>query len=334
MVSPCFYLFPLQQFYTVQARAPSHSPAPHYPAASPPSRPPEVQPPAQYPPPSPSPHYDHQTPPVEPPCPTEPPYPQPAYQGVTQPQRMPVPWQPMPPPRNPSYPVGYASPPPPFPGAPPTSSQGYHPGQGPVHPMYPSGGPQYPRYPLGYQPSSTPEELQVSQGVMEQLQPTNGDSMVGHGLVRVLGPLEGPPAANVANTDNNRTIIVTSNYAVKEGNSLTRTVLLVDPPLNNEPILAVVSDPDIKEASKATMKPGSIPGSPSSYRGHRRPHNPAKTYIPSGVPDPAQLGYPLAMGEPLSVACSTEEDFEGEGYPVNSSGRRRGYRGRGREGGY
>lgn len=53
---------------------------------------------------------------------------------------------------------------------------------------------------------------------MEQLQPTNGDSMLGHGLVRVLGPLEGPPAANVANADNNRTIMVPPNYG-KHGDS-------------------------------------------------------------------------------------------------------------------
>lgn len=99
--------------------------------------------------------------------------------------------------------------------------------------------------------------------------------------------------------------------------------------------LAVVSDPDIKDASvsKATMKPGSIPGSPSNYRGHRKPHNPTKTY-PSGVPDPTHLVYPpaLSMGEPLSVACGTEEDFEVEGFVMNSSGQRRGYRGRGGRG--
>lgn len=98
----------------------------------------------------------------------------------------------------------------------------------------------------------------------------------------------------------------------------------------------MVSDADIKEASvsKATMKPGSNPGSPSTYRGHRRQHNPNKTYHPSGVPDPAQLGYSpvLVMGEPLSVACGTEEDFEGEGFTMNPSGQRRSYRGRGGRG--
>ncbi|XP_024866933.1 OTU domain-containing protein 4, partial [Kryptolebias marmoratus] len=100
IVSPYLYLLPLQQIYTMQAKPPSHSPSVLYPSSSPPARPPE----AQYPPPSASPLYEHQTPPAEPP--------QPAYQGLTQPPPQRISWQPLPPPRNPSYPVGYASPPP------------------------------------------------------------------------------------------------------------------------------------------------------------------------------------------------------------------------------
>ena len=46
---------------------------------------------------------------------------------------------------------------------------------------------------------------------MEPLQPTNGDQMPGHGHVRVLGPLDSPGAANVANA-NNRRLVVSPNY--------------------------------------------------------------------------------------------------------------------------
>lgn len=98
----------------------------------------------------------------------------------------------------------------------------------------------------------------------------------------------------------------------------------------------MVSDPDIGDASvsKATMKSGSIPGSPSIYRGPRKPFNPTKQYVPPGAPDPSQLGYPatVTMAEPLSVACSTEDDYEGEGFAMNISGQRRSYRGRGGRG--
>lgn len=95
----------------------------------------------------------------------------------------------------------------------------------------------------------------------------------------------------------------------------------------------MVSDPDVGDASvsKAT---GSIPGSPSIYQCPRQPFNPAKQYVPPGAPDPSPLGYPatVAVAEPLSVACSTEDDFEGEGFTVNISGQRRSYRGRGGRG--
>nr|XP_054603330.1 OTU domain-containing protein 4 isoform X2 [Nothobranchius furzeri] len=345
IVCPYLYLLPLQQIYTMQPHPP-----PLHPSPSPPTKPPEVHPPAQYPPPSVSPPYNHQTVVSEPPCPAEPPHPSeppfnsPLYQGVTQPSpvphRMPCPpmyWQQGPPPRNPSYPVEYPSPPPPYSGPPP-SSQGYHQGQGLVHSLYPSSGPQYPPFSLGYQSSPTPEELQVNQRAMELLQPANGDSMPGHGHIRVLGHMEGPAAANVANANNNRAILVPPNYGYesKYSPSVLKEVLLVDPPLNNTPILTLVSHSDIKDVSvsKATMKAGSIPGSPSNFRGPRKQQHPSsKTYVPPGAPDPSQLGYPAtaAMAEQLSVACSTEDDWEAEGFTMSYSGRKP-YRGRGGRG--
>ncbi|KAM4536589.1 OTU domain-containing protein 4 isoform 2-T2 [Odontesthes bonariensis] len=242
MFAPYLYLLPLQQTYTMHPKPSSHSPSPQYPPSNPPARQQEACMPPQYPPTSvsvPS-QYNNQTSMAESPNPSEPTFSQAGYQAVTQPpshgMSSPLmPWQQMPPPRNSSFPVGYPSPPPPYSGPPP-SSQGYHPGQGPVHSIYPSATPQYPPFAMGYQSSSTPEELQVTQGVMEPLQPTNGDQMPGHGHVRVLGPLDSPGAANVANA-NNRRMVVSPNYALKEaGDGTTRVVLLVDPPLDNKPI--------------------------------------------------------------------------------------------------
>ncbi|XP_072231976.1 OTU domain-containing protein 4 [Leuresthes tenuis] len=342
MFAPYLYLLPLQQTHTMHPKPSSHSPPPQYPPSNPPARQQEACMPPQYPPTSvsvPS-QYDSQTSIAEPPNPSEPAFSQAGYQAVPQPppHRMPtpsIPWQQMPPPRNSSFPVGYPSPPPPYSGPPP-SSQGYHPGQGPVHSMYPSATPQYPPFALGYQSSSTPEELQVTQGVMEPLQPTNGDQMPGYGHVRVLGPLDSPGAANVANA-NNRRIVVSPNYALKEAeDGTTRMVLLVDPPLDNKQIRALIADTEMKDSSVAgaTMKPGSSPGSPSSYRGHRKQFNSTKPYVPLG-PEASHVGYPppFTMGEPMSVACSTEDDFEEmEGFrqpAMNHMGQRKSYRGRG-----
>ncbi|XP_015225179.1 PREDICTED: extensin-like [Cyprinodon variegatus] len=248
MYPPCVYLFPLQQYYTMQLKPPSHAPSPTYACPSPPAKPQEAyQPGPPYPPASPSPQFNHQTPPAEPPRHTEPSFNPNPYQGVTQPppQRMPctsLSWQQVPPPRNPTCPVAYPSPPPPY-SNPSPSSQGYHPGQAPVHSLYPSAAPPYPPFPIRYQPSSAPEELQVSQGAMEQLPPGNADPLHSHGHVRVLGPMETPPAANMVNPNNNRGTMLPANYALKKepGEVLTRTVLLVDPPLNNKPIVRTAS---------------------------------------------------------------------------------------------
>lgn len=202
MFPPYIYLLPLQQAHTMHPKLPSRSPSPHYPASTPTTRPQEAYQHPQYPQTSVPPQYDHQAPPAEPPHPSDPSFNQAGY-PVTQPSphRMSLSsWQQhqMPPPRNPSFPVGYHTPSPPY-SAPPPMTQGYHPGQGAGRTLYPPSVLQYPPSSLGYQSSPTPEELQVSQGAMEQRQPANGDSILGRGP----GPLEGPAAAN-----NNRNMMV------------------------------------------------------------------------------------------------------------------------------
>lgn len=216
MFLPYFYLLPLQQAHTLHPKLPSRSPSPtpHYLSSNAPTRHQEAYPHSQYPPTSasasvPS-QYDHQVPLTEPSHPSEPSFNQAAY-PVTQPppNRMPAPgqWQQpqVPPPRNTSFPVEYPTPSPPYP-LPPPLSQGYPPGQVPGHPMYRPSMPPYPPPSLGYQPSSTPEELQVNQGLMEQRQPANGDTMPGQRPSRVTGPA----AASLANANNNRTVVVPS----------------------------------------------------------------------------------------------------------------------------
>ncbi|XP_040887506.1 OTU domain-containing protein 4 [Toxotes jaculatrix] len=356
MFPPYIYLLPLQQAHAMHPKLPSRSPSPtpHFPPASAPTRHQESYP--QYPPTSASalPQYEHQAPFTEPPHPSEPSFNQAGY-PITQPTPHRVPctslqWQQhqMPPPRNSSYPVVYPSTAPTYP-VPPPSSQGYHPGQGPGHSLYPPTMPPYSPSPLGYQSSSTPEELQVSQGAMEQLQSNNGDTMPAHGPGRVPAPLEGPAAAN------NRVMGVPggNGFALKkeQGDSGTRAVLLVDPPLNNTPIVALVSNCDVNDVpvSMTTMKPSSTPGSPSpygiisqttvcgdnntslAYRVHQKTYNPSKTF---------KVGHLLTppMAEALSVGCSTEDSWEEmEGFrQANMSirGSRRNYRGgvRGRGG--
>nr|XP_019968464.1 PREDICTED: RNA-binding protein 33-like [Paralichthys olivaceus] len=363
MFPPYIYLLPLQQAHTLQPKLPSRSPSPtpHFPPPNAPIRHQEAYPPN---PPTSMPAlplYSHQAPVTEPPRPSEPSFNQAGY-PVTQPppHRMPctsLPWQQhqMPPPTNSSYPAGYPSSAPPY--QLPPSSQGYHPGQGTGHLLYPPTMPPYPPSSLGYQSSSNSDKLQVTQGPMEQLQPTNGDALSGHGH----GPLDGAAAAaNMANA-NNRTMLVSgvNNFALKkeQGESLKRTVLLVDPPLNNRPILALVSNSD-DPVSMTTMKPSSTPGSPLPYgiiskttvpgdnsaphvyQVHPKQFNPNKMYVKLGVQEPGKAGHlqTMPMTDALSVGCSTEDDWEErEGFKpatLNPRGSKRIYRGRGRGGGY
>lgn len=215
MFPPYIYLLPLQQAHTVHpkfpSRSPSPAPAPHYPA---PNRPPSHQEAySQYPPTSAAVglQYDHQAPLAEPAHPGDHSYNQAGYPVAQSPhQRMPCPslsWQhhQMPPPRNPNFTVGYPAPSPPYPVHQPMS-QGYHAGQGSGHPMYPASVSPYPPSSLGYQSSPAHEEIQVSQGPMEQRQPTNGDTVPGQGSRRV----PGPSAANLANANNSRAVVVPS----------------------------------------------------------------------------------------------------------------------------
>ncbi|XP_060922618.1 OTU domain-containing protein 4 [Limanda limanda] len=357
MCPPYFYLLPLQQAHTMQPKLPSRSPSPHFPPTRhqepyPPNHPASV--PAQHP-------YGHPAAPTEPHRPSEPSFNQAGY-SVTQPpsHRMPCnspQWQqhPMPPPSTSSYPVGYPTSTSPYQLPPP--SQGYHPGQGTGHPFYPPTMSPYPPSPLGYQSASNPDELQVSQGPMEQLQPTNGDALSGPG--QVPGPLDGSAAANVANANNNRIIVsCVNNFALKEqGESQRRTVLLVDPPLNNRPILTLVSNSD-DPGSMTTMKPSSTPVTHSPYgtipkatvagdnnanlyQSHQKQFYTNKPYARAGGPEHGKAGHlqttPMPQGQ--SIGCSTEDDWEErEGFkPANQNprGSRRSYRGgRGRAAGY
>lgn len=199
MFAPYMYLLPLQHAHTMHPKVPSRSPSPtpHYSSCNPPIRHQEAYPHPQYPPTSASMPSQYDQASV-----TEPS--QLSY-SVTEPppHRMScpsLPWQQhqIPPPNNSSFPVGYPTPSPPYP-VPQTFSHGYHPGQGPGLPLYPSSLPVYPPSSLGYQSSSTHEELQVNQGAMEKCQPANGDTPC---------QVPGDIAANFANANKNRTVVV------------------------------------------------------------------------------------------------------------------------------
>ncbi|XP_039996977.1 OTU domain-containing protein 4 isoform X2 [Xiphias gladius] len=337
MFPPYIYLLPLQQAHTMHPKVPSRSPSPtpHFPPSNAPTMHQEVYP--QYPPTSTSvlPQYDHQAPVTELPRPSEPSFNQAGY-PITQPSphRMPppsLPWQQhqMPPPRNSSYPVGYPPPTPTYP-IPPPSSKGYHPGQGQGHLLYPPTMPPYPPSSLGYQSSPAPEELHVSQGAIERLQPANGETMSSHRPGRVPGPMEGPAAANVANANNSRTMMVpgVKSFAPKkeQGESLARVVLLVDPPI-----------PSSTTGSPSTHGIISGDGGASHvYRVHQKPLHLNKTYIKVGAPEPGKGGYlpNISVAEALSVGCSTEDNWdEMEGFKpgtLSFRGQRRSLRGGGR----
>ncbi|KAM6960416.1 OTU domain-containing protein 4 [Tautogolabrus adspersus] len=332
IVPPYVYLLPLQQTHTMHPRITSRSPSPipHYPPSNPPPRPQEQYSHPQYPPTSASmpPQYDHQAPPTEHPHHNDPSYNQSGY-PVSQPptHRMPQQWlqHQIPPPRNPNFPVGYPSPNPQY-VVPPTISQGYHQGQSSGHPLYPSSMSPYTPSSLGYQPSSASEELQVSQGAMEQHRPSNGHIMPGQRPVQGPGLLGSPPAANVANANNNITVMVPGFAHKKEhGERVTRAVMLGELPVNN-PML--VSNPGDVPVSMTTMKPSSTPGTslpyefmsttatptnnnPSySYRNYPKPLNPTNTYVPLGAPEPSRVDYLANVAMAESVGCNTEDDWD------------------------
>nr|XP_029137877.1 OTU domain-containing protein 4-like [Labrus bergylta] len=356
MLPPYVYLLPLQQTHTMHPRITSRSPSPHYPPSNPPPRPQEPYPHPQYPPTSASmpPQYDHQAPPTEPPHHSDPSYNQSGY-PISQPptHRMPQQWlqQQMPPPRNLNFPVGYPTLNPHY-AVPPTISQGYQPGQSPGHPLYPSSVSSYPPSSLGYQPSSASEELQVSQGAMEQHRPSNGNIMPGQRPVQGHGLLGSPPVANVANANNITVMVPGFAHKKEQGERVTRAVMLGELPVNN-PMLA--SNPGDVPVSMTTMKPSSTPGhpvpyefftatatptnnnnsSPSyGYRNYPKPLNPTNNvYVPLGAPEHGQVDYlaNVAMAEGSSVGCSTEDDWDEQaGFKqMNYRGQRRYQRGGG-----
>lgn len=97
------------------------------------------------------------------------------------------------------------------------------------------------------------------------------------------------------------------------------------------------------------MNPNSTPGSPLSYdisqtpaladnnrshgyRGHPKMVSAANNYSSPGTSETGQVGYLSSMAEPMSVGCSTEEDWEEKDFkPAPSHYRpRKTYRGGGR----
>ncbi|XP_074518247.1 OTU domain-containing protein 4 [Halichoeres trimaculatus] len=339
MFPPNMYLFPLLQAHAmspkIPSRSPSPSPNPQYPPPNPPPRPQESYPPPQYPPTSSPmhPHYDHQAPPTEPPSLSDPSHNQ---AGYPPPHRMPPPWQQhqIPPPRNQSFPLGYPSQNPTY-SFPPPISQGYQPGHSPGHPLYPPSAP-YPSSSMGYQVTSSSEELHMSQGAMEQHQPPNGDPMLGPRPLQATSLLGSPPIANLANASNSLTgMLPVFGHMKEHGEGLNRALLTREPPVGNHMLVPNPGD------SSTTMKPLSTPGSLASYetistastppnnnlsygyRSYAKPQNPANTGYELN-----QMDYLMPMSMTESVGCSTEDDWD------EQSGFRRGPRryprGRGR----
>ncbi|XP_062301248.1 OTU domain-containing protein 4 [Scomber scombrus] len=365
MFQPYMYLLPLQHAYTMQPKLPSRSPSPtpNYPPPIPsPSHQEVFTHPLPYSPTSASvapqyePHVASQAQTPEPPHPSEPAQNLSGY-PVTQPPPSRIPWpqHQLPPPRNSSFPVSYPAPSPPYPTM-PTSTQGYHPGQGSRLTMFPQSMPHYSSSSLGYPSSATPEEHQMRHRQMEQIHPGNGGPMPGHGPSRVPGPLEASAAADMATANSSRVMVApgASGFGMKkeQGENLT-PVLLVDPPINNRPIVTWVSDPEVRESSvsmKTMQTASSTSGSPGRYdvtsrrsvvlsdnnptrvyRGHQH-----KTANHSKPYPPVEPGFlvTVTMPEPLSIGCSTEDGWEGsEGYRLSNQRGRKIYRGGGGGGG-
>lgn len=101
---------------------------------------------------------------------------------------------------------------------------------------------------------------------------------------------------------------------------------------------------------RTTMNPNNTPGSPLSYdiisktaahadnsychgyRGQQKILSPAGTYSSQGAPETGQVGYLATVAEPVSVGCSTEEDWEKDFKlaPLHFRGPRKIHRGGGR----
>ncbi|XP_029938033.1 OTU domain-containing protein 4-like isoform X1 [Salarias fasciatus] len=282
MCFPYMYILPLMQTHFLQPPSPPRSPSP-------------VNPPTRHPEPPPPPPQQYSQPGYG--APVAPPPPPPPQQ---------MPWQQLPPPRNPPYPSRFPPPPPVYPI--PPSSQGYHQGQFPGHPVYPPVMPQYPPPSLGYPPQHVPEDLQGRQGAMEPRLPPNGNPMPG------LGPVPGPsllgvppPAATMANANSDRAVMVAPGFGGREpGDGVTRPMMLMDPPLSNRSLVTLVSDADRKDVAVSVGR--SSPGSSSPFRGLGMP-----LYIPQGAPPPPP--HP------------TDDSWEEAAHSHRGGGRGRGYRG-------
>ncbi|CAN9509356.1 unnamed protein product [Ophioblennius macclurei] len=225
-------------------------------------------------------------------APPPPPFGQPAYPAPPAPPQH-LPWQQLPPPRSSPYPARYPSPAPAYPV--PPSSQGYHLGQVQGHPPYPPPVvPQYPPPSLGYQPHPVPDDLQTRQGSMEQRLPGLGHHQ-GPGLLDAP-----PPTASIG-----RAPMAATGFGGREAaDNVSRPVMLMEAPLGNRPLVALLSDADRKEVALSGSR--SSPGSPSQYRGLSM-----AMYAPQGPPAP----HP------------TEENWEDPTHAHGRGSRGRGYRG-------
>ncbi|KAM4611655.1 OTU domain-containing protein 4 [Polymixia lowei] len=288
---PYVYLLPLQQAHQMHPKLPSRTSSPCPSPSNLPATPPPQAPPTQ-------PH-----PGV--PCPS------PSWQ------------QHQAPPRNPSYPVGYPAPISPYPPShTPVSApqypqtqplpQGYPtppaPAPSPGHQLYHANLAHYPPSSLGYLPLSTSVEFQGNQGTNGQQQPVDGTPSPGRGPGRVLGRLEASGAANVAN----------AKALMEEEETLIRPVLLLDPPLNNTPIITYVQTSKFKDGPVAmtTIPP---PGDASISSACRHGNNHLARVYQGQPANPSQVPN---LAPPLSVGCSTEDDWGAEGFEPNTSNQR------------
>ncbi|XP_072314742.1 OTU domain-containing protein 4 [Eucyclogobius newberryi] len=334
MHAPIVYLYPLQQAYTLQPRAPSRSPSPlcH------PQEPYQAYNPA---PPQPPYRPEHATPP-----------PHAAYHpdaSRANPETAHSPFNPgaFDHPNRHAHTTSYNKPPqdhahPPQDHAHPPEPQ-YHQSYAaaqsvqwqPAHtsPAYAVNYPTYSQsyYPQQQQQQPPPPQHRSHQGAMEPPQPANGDSALGLRLARLPGALEGSASAGVGGVAHlNGAHMAMAPGVAAFGHAHQdvgeNMMLLVDPPLD-KPIVITVP------------KSGSGPGSPALYSPashssdsncapfyHHKPSNHSNSYIPSG-----HGAYHLQAAESMSVSVGTEEEWEEpEQHRVPYRGPRRGYRARGR----
>ncbi|CAF92704.1 unnamed protein product, partial [Tetraodon nigroviridis] len=105
-------------------------------------------------------------------------------------------------------------------------------------------------------------------------------------------------------------------------------------------VLLLVPNSGVKDVtiSRTTMNPNSTPTFADNnlshgYRGHQEMLSAANAYSLPGASETAQVGFLASMAEPMSIGCSTEEDWEekdSKPAPSHYRGPRRSFRGGGR----